>query len=159
MKPIKSVIVALGLAAMAAQAVAAVELKSEAFREVEVTDKDGKKTRKLEPLTRATPGQEVIYVLTYRNTGKEAASNVVVNNPVPAELTYVAGSASGKNTRFDVSVDGGKQFAPLEKLIIKKADGTTRPASATDVTNLRWTVTAPLKAGADGSVTYRTILK
>lgn len=158
MKLIKSVVVAVGLV-VAMPALAAVELKSEAFREVEVTDKDGNKIRKLEALTRATPGQEVIYILTYRNTGKKAANNVVVSNPVPKELTYVAGSAVGANTRFDVSVDDGKRYAPLEQLTIKNADGTTRPATATDVTNLRWTLVAPLKAGAKGSVTYRTLLK
>lgn len=155
------------LASVAAHAVAAVELKSEAFREVDVVDKNGNKVtdkkgntiKKLEALDRAVPGQEVIYVLTYRNTGKEAVSNVVVANPVPKELTYVAHSAKGNNARFEVSVDGGKEFATLETLVIKNADGSTRPATAADVTDLRWIVSIPLKAGAEGSVMYRTILK
>lgn len=155
---VKSALLALGLA-VAVPAMAAIELKSEAFREVDATDKQGKKIRKLEALTRAVPGQEILYILTYRNTGKEVASNVVVNNPLPKELTYVAGSATGKNTRFEVSVDGGKKFAVLEKLTIRQADGSLRPAIAADVTNLRWTVITPIKAGENGSVMYRTVLK
>lgn len=159
MKIIKAAFLALGLTAVAAHAVAAVELKSEAFHEVEVTDKAGKKSKKLEALSKAVPGQEVIYVLTYSNTGKEPAGNVVLNNPVPAELAYVAGSARGAGTRAEVSIDGGKSFAALEKLTVKKADGTTRPATGSDVTHVRWTVTAPVKAGASGSATYRAVLR
>lgn len=159
MKLIKAALFALGLAAVASPALAAVELKTEAFHEVEATDKAGKKTKKVEPLTRATPGQEVIYVLTYSNTGKEPVSNVVLNNPVPAELAYVAGSAKGNGTRVEVSVDGGKTFAALETLSVKKADGSSRAATGSDVTHLRWTVTAPVKAGASGSATYRAVLR
>lgn len=159
MKIIKAVLFTLGLMAVSAQALAAVELKSEAFREVEVTDKNGKKTKKVEPVSRATPGQEVIYVLTYRNTGKEPVSNVVLNNPVPAELAYVAGSAKGAGTRIEASVDGGKNFGAFETLSVKKADGTARPATGSDVTHLRWVVTTPVKAGATGSATYRAVLR
>lgn len=159
MKLIKVALIALSLAGVSVHALAAVELKTEAFREVEVTDKAGKKTKKVEPLSRATPGQEVIYVLTYNNTGKEAVSNVVLNNPVPAELAYVAGSAKGAGARIEASVDGGKVFGAFETLSVKKADGTTRPAIGADVTHLRWTVTTPVKAGATGSATYRAVLR
>lgn len=158
MKMLKS-IVAVGLLAMSVHALAAIELKNEALREVETVDKDGKKIKELKTVERAVPGQEVIYVLTYKNTDKKPATNVVISNPVPKELTYVAGSETGKNARFEVSVDGGKKFATLDKLTIKTADGKLRPAMAADVTNLRWSVTEPVKAGAEGKVSYRTLLK
>jgi uncharacterized repeat protein (TIGR01451 family) len=159
MKILSSLIASVLLSTVAVHAVAAVELKSEAFREVEIKDKDGKVEKKLEPLVRAIPGQQVIYVLTYKNSGKQPASDVIVSNPIPKELTYIAGSETGNGTNFDVSVDSGKVYASLSKLTIKKADGTLRPATAADVTNLRWKVITPLKAGASGSVSYRTVLK
>lgn len=158
MKLIKIVVASLCFS-FSLQAFAAVELKNEAFREVEVKDDKGNVTKKLEPLERAVPGQEVVQVLTYRNTGKEPATNVVVNNPVAKELSYVAGSAKGNNSSVVVSVDGGKKFGPLETLTIKNADGTLRPATSSDVTNIRWTITAAVKSGAEGSVTYRAVVR
>lgn len=158
MKLIKVVVATLCFS-FSLQALAAVELKNEAFREVAVKDALGNISTKLEPLERATPGQEVVYVLTYRNAGKEAATSVVLNNPVAAEMAYVAGSAKGSNSRAEVSVDGGKKFGLLETLTIKKPDGTLRPATGNDVTNIRWTITAPVKGGATGSVTYRALVR
>lgn len=158
MKLIKIVVATLCFA-FSFPALAAVELENKAFREVVVKDEKGNVTKKLEPLDSAAPGQEVVYVLTYRNTGKEPASNVVLNNPVAREMAYVAGSAKGNNSLAVVSVDGGKQFGLLETLTIKNADGTLRPATGSDVTNIRWTVTAAVKSGAEGSVTYRAVVR
>jgi uncharacterized repeat protein (TIGR01451 family) len=40
------------------------------------------------------PGNEVLYTITYKNVGVGTATNVEVTDNLPAELTYVAGSAS-----------------------------------------------------------------
>lgn len=138
---------------------AGVELKTEAFYEVETTRQDGSKAKELQPLVRAVPGQEVVYVTTYRNTGSEPAAKVVLKNPVPEGLAYKAGSAQGAGARADVSVDGGKQFGALPMLSVRGPDGKTRPATADDVTDVRWTLAAPLQPGAEGTVTYRAQLK
>lgn len=140
-------------------AMAALELSTDAFREVEVLKKDGRKEVKREPLKKAVPGQEVIYVITYRNTGNKPAENVVINNPVPAELAFRKGSAQGAGTRIEVSVDGGKNYGVLETLSVPGADGRQHPAEAKDVTHVRWTLLAPVRAGADGKVTFRAVLK
>lgn len=154
----KTVVATLFLS-LSFQAVAEVTLKSEAFREVEVTDAKGKKIKKLEAVERAVPGQEIIYVLSYRNTGKQPANNVVLSNPLPEALSYRVGSAKGNNTRIEFSIDGGKQFAALETLTVKNEDGTVRAAKGSDVTNIRWTLTTNIKPGAEGNVTYRAVLK
>lgn len=140
-------------------ALAALELSTEAFRDVEVVRKDGKKEVKRESVKKVVPGQEVIYVITYRNTGKEPAAGVVINNPVPAEMAYQSGSAQGLGSRVDVSVDGGKTFGALEALKVTGKDGKPRAAEAADVTGLRWTLLAPVKASAGGLVTYRARLR
>lgn len=143
----------------APEAAAGLQLKTDAFREVEVTGKGGKKEKQLQALTRALPGQEVIYVITYRNTGTKPAEKVVVNNPVPKGLAYQSGSAQGNGTLAEVSVDGGKQYGQLEALRITGADGKPRAAKAEDVTHVRWTVAAAVKPGSEGKVTYRALLK
>jgi uncharacterized repeat protein (TIGR01451 family) len=151
-------VLAIGLL-LPALALAEVQLSSAAFQEKEVVGKDGKKSLKREAVSNAVPGQEVIYVITYRNTGKEPVQNVVVSNPVPKELAYVANSALGNDTRFEASVDGGKTFGVFSQLTVKGADGKTRAAAGSDVTHLRWTLTAPLKAAGEGSVSYRAVLR
>ncbi|MCC2637428.1 MAG: conserved repeat domain protein [Moraxellaceae bacterium] len=134
-------------------------LKSEALQEVAVKGKDGKVQKKRQAVTTATPGTEVIYVITYRNTGTQPANAVVVNNPIPAGMRYQAGSAEGAGARSEVSVDGGKQYGALETLRVKNADGTMRPARGEDVTHARWTVLGAVPAGKDGSVSYRAVVK
>lgn len=134
-------------------------LKSEAFQELPVKGKDGKVQKKRQAVTTATPGAEVIYVITYRNTGTQPANAVVVNNPIPAGMRFQAGSAEGAGARSEVSVDGGKQYGALEALRVKNPDGTSRPARGEDVTHVRWTVLGAVPAGKDGSVSYRAVVK
>lgn len=143
----------------ASHALADLQLKADAFREVEVVSKSGKKEKQLKAITSAVPGQEVVYVIAYRNTGSKPAESVVVSNPVPEGLVYQAGSAQGDGTRAEVSVDGGKQFGALELLKINGPDGKPRPARAEDVTHVRWTVLLPVKPAGEGKVSYRAVLK
>lgn len=135
------------------------ELKSEAFQDVAVKGKDGKVSKKRQAVTTAVPGSEVLYVISYRNGGAKPANDIVINNPVPAQMRYQAGSAEGAGTRVEVSVDGGKQFGALEALQVKGADGKPRAARAEDVTHLRWTVLGAVAPGKAGSVSYRAVVK
>lgn len=143
----------------ASHAFADLQLKADAFREVEVVGKSGKKEKQMQAITSAVPGQEVVYVIAYRNTGAKPAESVVVSNPVPEGLVFQPGSAQGAGTRSEVSVDGGKQFGALELLKVNGPDGTPRPARAEDVTHVRWTLLQPVKPAGEGKVTYRAVLK
>lgn len=144
---------------LSAFAVEGVTLKTEAFGDVLVAGKDGKQEKKRVVLKKATPGQEVIYVITYRNTGTKPAENVVVNNPVPKDLMFQPGSAQGEGTRIEVSADGGKTFGVLEALRVSDGKAGVRPAAAGDVTNVRWTLTTAVKPGQEGNVTYKAVLR
>lgn len=149
----------VALALPAAALAEGIELKTEAFQDVLVKDKKGKSEKKRQPVTNAVPGGEVIYILTYRNTGKKPASGVVINDDVPASLAYVPGSAGGAGTRPEVSVDGGKTWGALDKLSVKAADGSSRAARGEDVTHVRWTVNGAVGVGREGSVTYRATVR
>ncbi|WP_105102979.1 DUF11 domain-containing protein [Microbulbifer pacificus] len=139
-------------------AFAAVELETRAFTEVTTTDANGSQTVTLEPAERVMPGTEVVFVITYRNGGKELAENLVVNNQVPAEMEYVADTAEGENARVEVSTDG-KRFGALETLEVIEVDGSVRAAKASDVVALRWILEGAVAPGASGSVRYRAVLK
>ncbi len=53
---------------------------------------------------RVTPGDRIVYQLSYRNSGREPARDLVIANPVPANMAY-AGAAEG-SAEPELSVDG-----------------------------------------------------
>ncbi|MBN8430366.1 DUF11 domain-containing protein [Microbulbifer salipaludis] len=153
-----ALVLAVGLVTAAVPAFAAVELETRAFIEVAITDTNGVQSKELQPVERAQPGQEVVFVITYRNTGEEPAENLVVNNRVPKEMVYVADSAQGESALIQVSVDGNR-FGSLQSLQVTEADGSVRAAKASDVVALRWTLQGAVAPGDSGSVRYRAVLK
>ncbi|GAA5524217.1 hypothetical protein Maes01_00771 [Microbulbifer aestuariivivens] len=157
-KLVSSLTLAAVLLGAALPTLAAVELETRAFREVAATNAAGQQVTRLEPLQSAAPGQEVIYVITYRNTGDQPAQGLVVNNQVPAQMEYVGGSAEGERAQIAMSVDGST-FGPLASLRVPTADGALRPAEAADVTALRWTIEGAVAPGTSGTVRYRAVLK
>jgi uncharacterized repeat protein (TIGR01451 family) len=124
------------------------------LHEVEVKAADGKVTRKLVPVLHAVPGDEVVYEIAYKNSGKAPVTDIVVNNPLPKEMIYVG--ASTQPTA--VSVDGGKKYGELTDLTVTLPNGAKRPALASDITHLRWVVSS-LAGGASGKVTFRAKVK
>ena len=136
-----------------------VELTVKSFQEITVTDKAGKKTKKTVPTARVVPGDEIIYVISYRNNGKKPAEKVLITNPVPLPVEFVAGSATAAGTTDEVSVDGGKVWGRLDALTVTGADGKPRPATGADVTTVHWKLNSPVKAGAAGSVSYRVVIE
>lgn len=142
---------------LSAQA-AAVDLTSVAEIEVE-TVKNGKKQIKRTPVTRAVPGDEIVYTTVFRNNSDKPTGNIVITNPMPNDSLYKANSAAGANTDITFSVDGGKQFAAPGKLSVKTADGKTRAAQAADYTHIRWTYRGELGAGKSGEVSFRAVIK
>ena len=48
--------------------------------------------------TQASQGEEIIYTITYANTGTGGATDVVITDSIPTGTAYVAGSASNSGT-------------------------------------------------------------
>ncbi len=138
-----------------------VALTSRAEVEVEKKGPTGEKLLVRVEASKAnvTPGDTVIYSNDYVNNGDQPADNIVINNPIPEHMVYVDKSAEGVGTKIDFSVDKGKTYGTLAKLIIRTAAGRERPARPTDVTNVRWTLEKPLPAGGKGTVSYRSKVK
>ena len=138
-----------------AQAASPIQITNSVFQEVEVKAADGKTSKKLVPADKVVPGGEVIYRIDVTNTGKAAASDVAINNPVPAGIEV---SDDTQSPPTAVSVDGGKTYGDLARLTVAGADGTPRAARLSDVTHLRW-VLAQLAPGAHKQVVFRARVK
>jgi uncharacterized repeat protein (TIGR01451 family) len=136
-----------------------VRITSIAQIEVETVGKDGKKTLQRTPVSKAVPGTEVIYTNTFENIGKQPAGDIVINNPIPNDSEYTAGSAFGKNCDIQFSADGGKIFGHAEDLKIKDAQGKDRSALPKEYTHIRWTYKGQLAAGKSGEVGFRAAIK
>src|SRR5262245_35591795 len=107
-----------------------IEVRASAEVEVKVKDeKTGKEETKRVPATKVPPGVAVIYTLHADNKGSKPAADVVVTDPIPEHMDYVDGSASSQGTKLSFSADGGKTWAPKEKLQVKGANGAP-PAPA-----------------------------
>ena len=137
---------------------------------IETTASGETVTKLLDPATvKVIPGDKLLFVNAYRNTGQNAVTGFVVNNPVHAAvaLTEVVEDWAL------VSVDGGKNFGKLSELTVTEtvATGTeesgetaapvqtSRPAVASDVTHIRWVLTSPIAPGASGELRFRGIVK
>ena len=134
-------------------------VKRVAETEVEVKNAQGGVEKKRVPLTKAAPGDEVIYTTTFTNQGAKPAGNVAITNPVPANTTYVGGSAFGDNTQITYSVDGGKTYAAPDKLNIKTAEGRERPALPSEYTHIRWVYKGELAPAKTGTSGFRVVVK
>jgi uncharacterized repeat protein (TIGR01451 family) len=104
------------------------------------------------------PGDEVIYTVTFRNISDDAAENVVITNPIAADLEYVDGSAFGPGSEIVFSVDGGTVFAAASELFVSEG-GVVRPAEARDFTHIRWQMQYEIPAGSQGVARFRARLQ
>lgn len=138
-----------------AQAASPIQVSNAVYQEVQVKAPDGKVTMKLVPAAKVVPGDEVVYEINFANTGKETATDVAINNPVPAQLTFVDTAGAPLAT---VSVDGGKAYGKLAALTVAGADGQARAAQSADVTHLRW-VLAAIPPGSKGKVSFKARVK
>lgn len=159
---IRCSVAALMLAALplAAWAQPKVTITLKAEKEVSVTAK-GKQVKKRIAAKGVQPGEEIIYTLSYVNSGTEAAKDVIISDPIPAGTSYIPGSASEVG-ELTFSIDKGKSFRKPTLLTyeLKGSDGKVQKRVATpeDYTDIRWTIPS-LPAGGKGSTSFRVKVK
>lgn len=139
-----------------------VVLTSEAMIERTEVDANGKESQTLKQPKDVivVPGDRVIFTLRYVNKGAEPATGFRATNPMPGPVQFV----SVAEDWAEVSVNGGANWGKLANLKVaaKASEGsvaTLRPATAEDVTHVRWVFTAPIPPGAEGSVSFRGLIK
>lgn len=131
-----------------------IKLRTQVFQEHIVTDADGRRRVQRIPASSVTSGGEVVYEVGYSNTGTQPLQ-VIITNPLPADLVYQSYAARSVGAQLEVSVDGGRSFGVLDQLRIAGGDGTAWPASARDITHVRWKTARPIKPGEAGFVSLR----
>ncbi|NJN30269.1 MAG: DUF11 domain-containing protein [Synechococcales cyanobacterium RM1_1_8] len=121
-----------------------VKLNLAAHKKLVQTDKQGKPQISWQDLgSKAVvqPGDVLRYSLSSSNIGDAAAKNLVLNQPIPAQMTYVLNSArSNAGLRVTYSIDNGRTFVAQPKVKVKQADGSIveKPAPAEIYTHVRW---------------------
>ncbi len=134
-----------------------VETSAEILETIELAE--GGQTKRLVPATDIRQGQVVFYTVTLHNPGTQAAHNVIVTKPVPANTRYVADSAAAPGAVVTFSMDGGVTFADARRLLTKDARGIDRPVSPERYTHIRWRMTYPLAPGARAYARFRAVFR
>jgi uncharacterized repeat protein (TIGR01451 family) len=136
-----------------------VKLSLVAEKQVTAGENNAKKTiwQPLKSGESVTPGDRLRYRLTGQNNGQVAARNLVLNQPIPAQMTYVIGSVqapSGAKILF--SIDGGKSFVATPLIKVKQIDGKLieQPAPAERYTHVRWVLGSDIAAKSIVNTSY-----
>jgi hypothetical protein len=107
--------------------------------------------------TVASHADQLIVSVRFANTSDQVVDGLRITSPIPAELQYVAGSASGPGSGVLFSADNGRTFGRPDELALALPEGGTRVADSADYTHVRWILEAPLAAGAAGVARYRAV--
>ncbi len=125
-------------------------------RVVSMEYEDGSTETEYVPAKAVEPGEELAYVVSFRNDGAEPADSVVMTIPVPKDMIYVEDSVIADNAAVDFSVDGGESFAPRDALTVEDGE-QIRKAAADEITHVRWTI-ARMTPGEEGMLAFHAIL-
>lgn len=132
-----------------------VSLSSDVFIERKVAKPNGTTAVVLEQPKTVIPGDNLVFVVKYKNVGSAPASDFSVTNPLPKAVAF-NGTSDGTEI---VSVDGGKTWGALSVLTYPSANGEVRPALMTDVTHVKWKFNRSLSAGSEGKLVFRGTVK
>jgi hypothetical protein len=103
------------------------------------------------------PAEQFIVSVRFTNATAEIIDTIRITSPIPADLKYVPESASAPGADVLFSVDHGMSFGRPDELTAIYPDGSMRSADAADYTHVRWTLRAPLDAGAAGIARFRAV--
>ncbi|MGB3738644.1 MAG: hypothetical protein WA948_04750 [Pontixanthobacter sp.] len=119
---------------------------------VQTVEENGVSSTRLVEPDRVVPGDRLLFVTAYENTTGETVDDFIVNNPLPDAVMLA------ENGDFEVSVDGGTSFGPLDRLSKLDEAGVRAPATVEDVTHLRWSFDS-LAPGAKGALQYYAVIR
>lgn len=128
-----------------------VALSSDVFVERKITKPDGTTAIVLEKPVTVLPGDDLVFVVKYRNVGQQPATNFSVTNPLPSAVAF-KGTSDGSEV---VSIDGGKNWGPLSTLTYTQGTGEVRRAQMRDVTHIKWKFNRSLSVGSEGKLVFR----
>ena len=120
------------------------------------------KEKKMVAAEEINSGDMIFFTLSYVNSGDDAATNAVLDDPIPQGTTYITGSAFGKAAEITFSIDGGKTFKKPSLLSyeFKLPSGKIekRSVSPEEYTHVRWTFKI-IPARGSGQVGFQVKMK
>jgi uncharacterized repeat protein (TIGR01451 family) len=159
-KTVVPLVIALLALPLVAWAAPQVSIDITAEKEIVVIE-NGAQVKKIVEAKDIFPGEVITYTLAYRNSGDEAATNVVVVDPIPDGTSYLPGSAS-EDSEVTFSIDQGQSFKKPSLLTYEvttpEGKKEKRVASPEEYTHIRWTVPT-VAPGAQGSVNFKVKVK
>jgi uncharacterized repeat protein (TIGR01451 family) len=132
-----------------------VQLSSDIFVEKQQTRPDGTVATTLVTPKLVLPGDNLVFVVRYKNVGAQPATNFSVTNPIPKAIAF-GGTSDGQEL---VSIDGGKSWGKLSQLRVPTTGGASRPALMTDVTHIKWQMNQNVAVGEGGKLIFRGVVK
>jgi uncharacterized repeat protein (TIGR01451 family) len=126
-----------------------VGVETELIAEVPETVRVGEReTVRFVPATVLSQGQVVYYTVRIVNRSPVYAERVTVTQRIPANTSYVAGSASGPAAKVSFSVDGGQTYSQADAPPHLVQGDQGAKASVSEFTHIRWELAHPLAPGA-----------
>jgi len=148
----------LVLCTVASLAQANVSISSTSFQELTKVTPSGEKSKEWVKTEKIVPGTVVRYVNTLENSGVEIATKLLVKNPIPNNMEYVADSAACQGTcSVSYSIDGGQTFNDPSELYVGVGENR-HVAKASEYTDIQWIVNS-LSANSQSFVEYKARLK
>jgi uncharacterized repeat protein (TIGR01451 family) len=120
---------------------------------------DGRLSQRLVPASLIDQGDVVFYTVQIRNPAAVPARDLAVVQRIPANTTYVPGSASGPSVDITFSVDGGQTFVREKELKVVAPEGTSRVAVPADYTHIRWQLRNVLAPGAMALARFQAVFR
>ncbi len=127
----------------------ALKLEGSAYLIINEVNDQGIPLVKLVAPEPVVPGDRLLFATSYENRSGRAVTNFVVTNPIPDSVQL----SPDPNPGLIVSVDGGATWGVLRDLSVPDGKGSSRAASASDVTHLR-RIIAEIAPNAIGQVEY-----
>lgn len=142
-----------------------VKLEMGVEKQVTVVDENGQEKlewQKLEGEAAVQPGDKLRYGVNSSNAGEISAENLVITQPIPAQMTYVIGSDKGNESAVATySIDGGNTFVAEPMVEVTLPDGSVemRPAPAEAYTHVKWDFGKPLSPEDAVAVSHEVVVK
>ena len=124
-----------------------------------VESSDGRRLQRFIPATVVSQGQVVFYTVQVRNPTSVPVRDATIVQRIPANTTYVAGSAAGPSADITFSVDGGQSFWPEKQLVVAKPPAEARKAIPSDYTHIRWQLRNALAPGAVALARFQAVFR
>lgn len=142
-----------------------VSLTLSVAKQVITIDDQGKEEISWEALSNQAvvqPGDTVRYTGLSANTGDIEAQDLDIVQPIPAQTTFVIGSATmTSNAKLTYSIDGGQSFVETPMVKVALEDGTIAevPAPAETYTHVKWSFEEALESDASMQFTYDVVIE